>query len=428
MGWPLDTPEMRRFYPTNVLVTAPEILFFWVARMLMAGLYCTGKLPFTDIVLHGTVRDTTGKKMSKSLGNSIDPLEIIAQYGTDALRFSMVMVTAQGSDVFLSRDTFDLGRNFANKLWNASRFLLSNIEKPIRFASLPETRFFKAEDTWIISRFNKTIKDVRAAIDSYRFNEACHTMYDFIWHDFCDWYIEAKKADLYQEEDPRVKENSLNICCYLLAGILKLLHPLMPYITEEIWTSLREKVNYPAYLDHPTIMLSQYPQAQDAYQDTDLEQKFELLKEIIVSLRTIRAENNIGPEKKGNALLIPADQNTGLWLQSQTALINLFAKLEKTAIEVHAQKPKFAGQSVVRGIQVFLELEGLIDRQVEIERLTKEITHLKSMADQAKNRLGNESFISRAPQDVVAKEQEKYQGILKTLEKLEKNLAALQAA
>jgi valyl-tRNA synthetase len=425
MGWPEKTKTLETFYPTNALVTAPEILFFWVARMLMAGLYCTGKLPFTDIVLHGTVRDKSGKKMSKSLGNVIDPLEIIANYGTDALRFSIVMITAQGADVFLSKDTFDIGRNFANKLWNASRFLLGNIEKPLHFDTLPSREVLKAEDRWIISRFNGTITRMREAIETYRFNEASHLVYDFTWHDFCDWYVEAKKGDLYQETDPDARRNALNICSFLLAGILKLLHPIMPYITEEIWTALGEKVRYPLVLEHATLMMAPYPCAQEKDRDADIEQRFDLLKDCIVALRTIRAENNVPPDKKGAAVLIPGDEATAGWLREQVLLFNLFAKLDTTTIDTQAKKPPFAGQGVVRGIQIFLALEGLIDKQVEIDRLTKETAHLKTMAHLAAKRLENESFIGRAPQEVVAKEREKYRGILESLEKMEKNLAVL---
>ncbi len=426
MDWPEETPVYKKFYPTDTLVTAPEILFFWVARMIMAGLYCTGKLPFTDIVLHGTVRDATGKKMSKSLGNSIDPLEIIAQYGADALRFSMINITAQGADVFLSRDTFDIGRNFANKLWNASRFLLSNIDNQLKCDALPPADTFKAEDTWILSRLNTIIQDCRTAIDSFRLNEACRIIYDFTWHDYCDWYVEAKKVDLYQDEDAERKNNALNLCSYLLANILKLLHPIMPFITEEIWGYLHEKVSYPGVIESDRIMHTAFPQEEKGQLNEDISQKFSLLKEVIIALRTIRSENNVPPDKKGSAVIIPTSEEDAAWLTSQAPLINLFAKLDKTNVDCNAAKPGFAGQGVVMGIQVFLELEGLIDKQIEIERLSKEIAHLEKIATGTKKRLENDSFVKKAPEAVVAKEKEKYQGILVNLEKLQKSLEELQ--
>jgi valyl-tRNA synthetase len=259
MGWPEDTKLLKKFYPTNALVTAPEILFFWVARMIMSGLHFTGKLPFRDIILHGTVRDKTGRKMSKSLGNSIDPLEIIPVYGADALRFSMIMITAQGADVYLGKDTFDIGRNFANKLWNASRFLLSNIKEKIEISSLPPVDRLKAEDKWILSKLQRTVESINDALSSYRFNEACHTLYDFTWHEFCDWYIEAKKGDLYQNEDPQRHSDAITLSSFVLASILKLLHPIMPFITEEIWFNLRMKVSFPSVIDSESIMNASYP-------------------------------------------------------------------------------------------------------------------------------------------------------------------------
>jgi len=425
MGWPEENDFMKKFYPTDALVTAPEILFFWVARMIMAGCHFTGKLPFTDVILHGTVRDKTGRKMSKSLGNSIDPLEIIPVYGTDALRLSMVMITAQGADVFLGKDTFDIGRNFANKLWNASRFLISNIKTEKLTGVIPPMDRLKAEDKWILSKLQHVIGDMDSAINTYRFNEACHTIYDFTWHEFCDWYVEAKKADFYQEDDPQRKTDALSLCGYVLASILKLLHPVMPFITEEIWSFLREKMSFDKVIDAESIMLASYPEPDLSLVNEKLESDFDLLKSCIVALRTIRSENNVPPDKIGTAVIIPADKEAETWLSSQTPAINLFAKLSETTVGMDAQKPGFAGSSVVRGHQIFLSLEGLIDKQVEIDRLTKEIARLKSMADGTKARLESESFVARAPKEVVEKEREKYQGILVNLEKTEKALASL---
>ena len=426
MGWPEKTPAMDKFYPTDALVTAPEILFFWVARMIMAGLHFTGELPFTDVILHGTVRDKTGRKMSKSLGNSIDPLEIIPVYGADALRFSMVMITAQGADVFLSKDTFDIGRNFANKLWNASRFLLSNIENTVSFSDIPPTERLKAEDIWILSRLQHTITDVNNAICGYRFNEVCHTIYDFTWRDFCDWYIEAKKADLYQETDPQRTSDALALSSYVLATILKLLHPVMPFITEEIWSHLRQKVTFPSVIDSETIMTAVFPQADESLVNSPLEQKFVMLQDVIIALRTIKSENNVPPDKLGQAVIIPANEDFASWITTQRALVSQFAKLSEIITGMDAIKPAFAGSAVVMGTQVFLSLEGLIDKKVEIERLTKEIDRVRNLAESTKMRLENESFVSRAPEEIIAKEKEKLQGLLNNLEKIGKNLEALQ--
>jgi valyl-tRNA synthetase len=427
MGWPEKTATLDKFYPTDALVTAPEILFFWVARMIMAGLHFTGELPFTDVILHGTVRDKTGRKMSKSLGNSIDPLEIIPVYGADALRFSMVMITAQGADVFLSKDTFDIGRNFANKLWNASRFLLSNIENSVSFSDIPPVERLKSEDIWILSRLQHTITDVSNAISGYRFNEVCHTIYDFTWRDFCDWYIEAKKADLYQQTDPQRKDDALVLSSYILATILKLLHPVMPFITEEIWSHLRQKVSFPSVINSETIMVAVFPQSDESLVNSAVEQKFVMLQDVITAIRTIKAENNVPPDKLGKAVIIPVNQDFADWIATQRSLVNQFAKLSETVTGMDAVKPPFAGSSVVMGTGVYLSLEGLIDKKVEIERLTKEIDRVRSLAESTGKRLENESFISRAPEDIVAKEKEKLQGLFNNLEKLEKNLEALQS-
>jgi len=426
MGWPDQSAVMDKFYPTNTLITAPEILFFWVARMIMAGLHFTGKLPFNDVILHGTVRDKTGRKMSKSLGNSIDPLEIIPVYGADALRFSMIMITAQGADVYLSKDTFDIGRNFANKLWNASRFILSNIQDKKQFSSLPDKNELKAEDLWILSKLNHTIESICKALDSFRFNEVCHIIYDFTWHEFCDWYIEAKKPDLYQNEDPPRRDNAIAVTTYVLGSVLKLLHPVMPFITEEVWFNLCKKVSFPAVIDSESVMNAKFPAADQCFMDEGIEEKFGLLKEVITALRTIRSENNVPPDKWGNALIIPIDENVSRWLSSQVNLINQFSKLSSSEISSSAQKPDMAGAAVVMGNQIYLHLEGLIDINVEIERLTKEIARVQNLIEASKKRLQNENFISKAPEQVIEKEREKQQGLVINMEKLQKNLAALE--
>ncbi|MDG5815790.1 valine--tRNA ligase [Chitinispirillales bacterium ANBcel5] len=422
MGWPEDSELMDKFYPTDTLATAPEILFFWVARMVMAGVHFTGKLPFTDIILHGTVRDKSGRKMSKSLGNSIDPLEIIPVYGADALRFSMIMITAQGADVYLGKDTFDIGRNFANKLWNASRFLLGTVSEKINFNSLPAKNRLKAEDLWILSRLQQLTESMNDAISSFRFNESCHLMYDFTWHEFCDWYIEAKKADLYQDEDSQRREDAIAVSTYVLSSVLKLLHPIMPFITEEIWSYIQQKIDFPEIIDQTSIMVSNYPKPKKELLDESVTEKFDLLREVITALRTIRSENNVPPDKIGTAVIVPSDKQSEEWLKSQTSLINQFVKLSDTVVSSDASKPDFAGSAVVLGNQVYISLEGLIDREVEIERLTKEMKRIRSLVENTERRLSNEKFISKAPSHVVEKEKEKLDGLKLNLEKLEKDL------
>ncbi len=426
MGWPDETPLFVRFYPTDTLVTAPEILFFWVARMIMAGLHFTGKLPFTNVILHGTVRDTTGRKMSKSLGNAIDPLEIVSQYGADALRFSLINITAQGADVYLSKDTFDIGRNFANKLWNASRFLLENISGKPSFSGLPPAPSLAFEDAWILSRLNGLINAIRESLLAFRTNEAAHLIYDFTWHDFCDWYIEIKKTDLYQTLEEARKSNALNVCSYILGVLLKLLHPIMPFITEEIWEHLREKVDYPLLLDKEILIETSFPAIDNSKLNESIERDFSLLQEVIVALRTIRAENNVPPDKKGSAMIIPQSESEKRILTSHSGMIAQFARLASITVDAAAEKPSFSGQSIVKGNQIFLVLEGLIDKKVERERLSREIDRIGKLSECARQRLENKNFTEKAPQKVLMKEREKYASMILSLEKLEKSLALLK--
>jgi valyl-tRNA synthetase len=425
MGWPQKTKLLEKFYPTDVLVTAPEILFFWVARMIMAGLHFTGKLPFTDVFLNATVRDKTGRKMSKSLGNAIDPLEIISKYGADALRFSLIMITSQGADIFLSKDTFEIGRNFANKIWNASRFLLENIQNSYYFDQIPSKDELLPFDKWILSRLNCTVKDVVSALDNYRLNEAAHKIYDFMWHDFCDWYIEAIKADLYKIQDEKRISNVINICSYVLCSTLKMLHPFMPFITEEIYSALKEKINFYKIFDSETIVKSLFPKQESEYIDNKLEEDISLLIDIITAIRTIRSENNVPPDKKGKVIIIPKDRETQNILIPFIKDINLFCKLNETIINNDAKKPSFCGQAIVKENQIYLELEGLIDKNIERERLTKEIQKLQKLAESTKAKIENPAFFEKAPKEVVEKEKEKYNGIINNLEKLKNSLSLL---
>jgi valyl-tRNA synthetase len=266
---------------------------------------------------------------------------------------------------------------------------------------------------------------MRSAIEGYRFNEACRTIYDFTWHDFCDWYIEAKKQDLYQDENPVKKQDALILCGHVLGSILKLLHPVMPFITQEIWSHYREKISYVALGDSEDIMTASYPAAEDSFTDAQVEEKFAFLRDIITALRTIRSENNIPPDKRGEAIVVPCDNALAQWLSGQVPLINAFAKLSKTNIDCNAVKPDFCGQSVIRGAQVFLLLEGLIDKNVEISRTKKEIERLKGLAENTRKKLENENFTSRAPADVIEKEKQKLDSFAVNIEKLEANLAAM---
>jgi valyl-tRNA synthetase len=425
MGWPRSTALMARFYPTATLVTAPEILFFWVARMIVAGQHFTGSLPFSDVILHGTVRDKTGRKMSKSLGNAIDPLEIVATHGADALRFSLINITAQGADVYLNKDTFDIGRNFANKLWNASRFLLENISDKPSFLRLPSVDTLAFEDKWILSRLNATVRDVEESLSAFRTNETAHLIYDFTWRDFCDWYIEIKKADFHQTTDNLRKRKALHLCSHVLGVLLKLLHPIMPFVTEEIWEHMRSSIDFPELFDSELLVQSSFPACNEALLNQTIEKDFARLQDVVVALRTIRSENNAAPDKKGIAVIIPSTENEEKMLNEQSDVIAMFARLSSMTISRTAGKPSFAGQSVVMGTQIFLVLEGLIDKKVERERLSKEISRIGNLSENTRIRLENPGFSEKAPAEVLRKEKEKYTGMLQNLEKLKRSLATL---
>jgi len=332
-----------------------------------------------------------------------------------------MMNTAAGTDIFIGEDSFDIGRNFANKLWNASRFLISNIENPLKFDNLPPQSDLKPEDNWIISRLNITIENVRKSLDQYRFNEASHILYDFIWKDYCDWYIEAKKSDFYNPKTPKDKENALNCASYTLSVILKLLHPFMPFCTEEIWQHLREKVQN-SEINNNSIMLATFPKVDNARILPKEDENFAFLQDIITGLRTIRSENNVGPEKKVSAVIIPSDETAEKTLKSFDYLIKLFVKADDLTISQKAQKPSFAGQNVINKTEIYVILEGLVDLEAEKEKIAKEITRLENAAKGFEARLNNEEFTKKAPPKVIEAEKAKYANVLETLEKLRANL------
>ncbi len=425
MGWPENTDTLKKFYPTDTLVTAPEILFFWVARMIMAGYYCVGEKPFTDVLLHGTVRDETGRKMSKSLGNSIDPVGIIEKYGTDALRFSLIMITAQGQDVYLAENKFEMGRNFANKIWNAARFLLSNINDDD-----PKTTFDKKEllleDKWIIASFNKTVDSVNKAISSYRLNEAAQLMYNFIWHDFCDWYLEVIKQRLSKDKN--------NISCIvakstgidILAGILKLLHPIMPFITEEIWSILVKNNNIESVnIDSDYVTKSQYPKSNKDDIDTKVIENFAFLQEVIGAIRNIRGENSVAQKAKANVIIRVSDERLINLLNEHSVYLENLVNVENIVASPDAVKPEFCGSAVIKNAEIFVELEGLIDKEVELKRLEKEIARVKGILTGCEKKLSNAKFVDNAPKDIVNKEKEKKDNFAERLKKLNDNYQAL---
>ncbi|MCD6308615.1 MAG: valine--tRNA ligase [Candidatus Latescibacteria bacterium] len=428
-GWPDETPELRAFYPTNTLSTASEIIFFWVARMIMAGLEFMGDIPFSQVYIHGTVRDDNGRKMSKSLGNGVDPLDVIDSHGADALRFSMMIVTAQGQDVFVSYprpggkaknafNTFDIGRNFANKIWNATRMILSRVDGVIGEASGVEEEL---SDRWICSRFNRTAGDMAELIEAFRFNDASRKIYDFIWHDFCDWYLEMIKPriDAGGGEKTFVLRNAAEI----LAGSMQLLHPIMPYITEEIWQILTEATGSKTV---DSIMISALPLPDESAVDDRVEADMEALKSVITTIRTIRNEMNVPLGKKADVIVIPADNDMQrIFFDNRSYILDL-AAVDSLTLDMQATHPPKSAAGISGTNEVFVILEGLIDIERERARITKEIDRRTKFIKSLENKLQNEDFLAKAPREVVRHESEKLDNSREELKKLTANLEAIE--
>jgi valyl-tRNA synthetase len=444
LGWHKETPELRYFYPTDALVTAPDIIFFWVARMIMAGLEVMGdipnqdgsprlkdsqKIPFKDVYFTSLIRDMKGRKMSKSLGNSPDPLDVIAEYGADALRFTILYLAPLGQDVLYSNEKCELGRNFANKIWNAGRFLLMNKEqleaaKPGELklknqnAKLSELHLDLA-DRWILSRLNSTIGDLNDLLTKFEINQATKILYDFIWHDFCDWYVEMIKGRLYGDESQETKEIVLNRSIAIFDRSLKLLHPFMPFVTEELWQYLAIRNA------DESIMVSDFPVSDIKRIDRLTELEMTFVQNVINSIRNVRGELSVPPSKEIEMIVCFADKSKEEIIGKYRSYFQRLARVTKIGTLGNSSKPKFSASTVVEGGEVFIPLEGLIDIKAERDRIQKEIDHVRSMVDMTEKKLTNEKFRNKAPKEVVDKEIEKLDNFKVTLVKLEINLKAL---
>ncbi len=396
--------EKQYYYPTNTLVTAPEIIFFWVARMIMAGYYFEGKIPFKDVYFTSIIRDQKGRKMSKSLGNSPDPLEIIADYGADALRFTIIYQAPLGQDVLFSMDSLEIGRNFANKLWNAGRFLLMNYDGSTGEEDLLEDDFV---DRWMESAINSALKDFGKAIDSFEINNSSKIVYSFVWNDFCDWYIELIKNKLYSQ-DEKIKKSAIVKAIRNFEKLLQLVHPLMPFITEELWHQVQTRK------PGESICSSNFPVVDESKIDKQAENDMLMLQSLITAVRNIRGEMQIHPSQ-----LIDIHLKTNSFNSGYSDYIKRLAKVGSIISGGDIVKPKMSASAVVKDIEVFIPLEGIIDIEVEKKRVEKEISRLKGALEGIEKKLSNPSFVDRAPADVVAKEKQKKADWSGQLEKLE---------
>ena len=423
-NWPEESKDLEFFYPTDTLVTAPDIIFFWVARMIMAGLEFRGKVPFKHVYFTSIIRDMQGRKMSKSLGNSPDPLDVIATYGADALRFTILYLAPIGQDVLYSNEKCEMGRNFANKIWNAGRFLMMNrdalvAEDPSGIAIVGPKPSDDLSDVWIISRFNSTVKDTTDCLERLQVNEAAKILYDFMWHDFCDWYVEFAKNRIYETADVNMKRAIVQRAIRIYEETLKLLHPFMPFVTEEIWQHVNERKQ------GESIMRAPWPSPEDSEIHPDAEKKMVFLQEVISAVRTIRSEMNLPPAKEVDVVVNCHDRAKLDALEASRHLLAKMAKISQLTIGTDQAKPGYAASSVIQGQEIFVPLKGLIDIDVERARLEKEIARIEGQLKGVEAKLGNPNFADKAPADVVQKEKDKRDNFEHTILKLKSSLAQI---
>jgi valyl-tRNA synthetase len=402
LGWPENTEALKTFYPTSLLVTGFDILFFWVARMMMMGLYVMKEVPFRDVYLHALVRDENGEKMSKSKGNSIDPLEMMDKFGTDAFRFTLAAFTAQGRDVRMSEERIEGNKFFVNKIWNATRFSMMNLED--YDAAVPVRKEDASiADRWIRARLNRTIAEVVQGLDEYRFNDAAAAVYQFVWHEFCDWYLELTKPVLYGGENPAGRRAAQKTLLEVLTTSLKLLHPFMPFLTEEIWQTL--------VADGTSIMVSKFPAADDAFLDSEAEREMAQIMEVITRIRNIRGEMNVAPSLKLKVTLTASSEDLRATLEKGRVYITNLANLERLDITGLMTEPKGAATAVAGPVHVYVFLAGVVDIGGEKGRLGKEIAKVEKDLAVVLKKLANPEFLAKAAEAVVKKEQEKARGL-----------------
>ena len=414
LGWPEQTEELDYFYPTNVLVTGYDIIFFWVVRMVFSGYEHTGKAPFDTVLIHGLVRDDKGRKMSKSLGNGIDPLEVISQYGADALRFTLVTGNAPGNDMRFYMERVEASRNFANKVWNASRFMMMNFEQA-DFSHV-ELSDLTSADRWILSKFNTLAKDVTDNMDKYELGIAVQKLNDFIWEEFCDWYIEMVKPRLYNDED-NTKAAALWTLKKVLSESLKLLHPFMPFITEEIYCNLTGE---------ESIMLASWPEYREEYSFAREEAAVELMKEAVRGIRNIRAEMNVSPKKKAKVFVVSENEDVRDIFKQGKVFFGTLGYASEVAVRADREGiAEDAVSTMVPDAVIYMPFAELVDIEKEIERLKKEQKKLGGEIKRCEGMLNNERFLSKAPEQKVEEEKEKLSKYRQMLEKVEERLGQL---
>lgn len=414
LGWPEKTPELEKFYPTSVLVTGRDIIFFWVARMIFMAMQFKKEVPFAKVMIHGLVLDSQGRKMSKSLGNGVDPIEVIEQYGADTLRFMLITGNTPGNDLRFHPERLEATRNFSNKIWNASRYVLLNLED---YEEGPRGELALA-DRWILTRYASTVENVTAALDNFDLGEAGRLLYEFIWNEFCDWYIELTKPRLYNKEDVLARHTAQSVLLEVLEGTLRLLHPFMPFLTEEIWQ------NFP--VQGKSIMMQPWPEVP-AYKDAVAEGNMTLLMDSIKAIRNIRAEMKVAPGQKVEIIMLAPEKSQRTVLENGKAdILKLAGGASVELFETLAEKPSQSASAVLGGVEIYLPLKGLMDLDKEIARLEKEIASVIQDQQVLETKLNNPGFTGKAPAAVVAKERERLEGLLVRKAALEERLNELK--
>ncbi len=416
LGWPEKTPEFEYFYPTDVLVTGYDIIFFWVIRMVFSGLEQTGKEPFHTVLIHGLVRDSQGRKMSKSLGNGIDPLEVVDKYGADALRMTLITGNAPGNDMRFYWERVEASRNFANKVWNASRFIMMNMEKaPVREVALSELTM---ADRWILSKVNTLAKDVTENLDKYELGIALQKIYDFIWESFCDWYIEMVKPRLYNDED-QTKAAALWTLKTVLIQSLKLLHPYMPFITEEIFCTLQD--------EEASIMISRWPEYRAEWSFEKEEEAVEIIKEAVRAIRNVRTSMNVPPSRKAHVFVVSEDAGVREIFENSKVFFGTLGYANQ--VDVQADKTGIsedAVSAVTAKAVIYMPFAELVDVEKEIERLKKEEANLNKELARSRGMLGNENFVKRAPEAKINEEKAKLAKYEQMMEQVKERLCQLE--
>ena len=421
LGWPDDTDDLKTFYPTSVLVTGFDIIFFWVARMIMMGLKFMEDVPFRDVYIHALVRDMRGQKMSKSKGNVLDPLIMIDRYGTDAFRFTLAAFAAQGRDVKFSEDRVEGYRHFVNKLWNAARFIMMNAEG----ASSEDDRQLSLPTRWILSRLSATVEDMNKSLGEYRFNDAASSIYQFIWHEFCDWYIEMAKIEF---QDTKSATGAKWCLIYTLDISLRLLHPFMPYVTEEIWQKIKsslETIHLKPDIKE-SIMNSEYPESLP--RELEAEEDMSVILDAVMGIRTVRGELNISPSLKVNAAIKTYSRKTEKILEDNLHYIKALAKADEIKTGMDIEKPEGSATSVKGSMEIFVPLKGLLNIAAELDRLMKDMAKVKLSIASLNKKLFNDDFLEKAPKEIIEKEKAKYEEVIHMKDRITESIKMLKEA